>query len=84
MRSLRFLIAVGYFLLVLATAGFALGSSQWPYAPLSVLPAPPPVPTTTVVGTEAEGWFGQAAQTFEASGANVDCVETGQRRVVVV
>lgn len=72
MRSLRFLIAISYVVLVVATVGFALGSSRRPYAPLSVLPAPPPVTVTLVYGTETDAWFKQAAQAFEASGANVD------------
>lgn len=72
MRSLRFLIAIGYVALVLATAGLALGGSRRPYAPLSVLPAPPPVTITVAYGTETEAWLKQAAQAFGASGANVD------------
>jgi ABC-type sulfate transport system substrate-binding protein len=71
-RSIRLLIAVGYIALVTVTATLALLGGQRPYAPLSLLPPPPPVTLTVVYGTEKDAWLQQAAQAFMASGATAD------------
>lgn len=82
MRRLRPAIIVGYLLIVIATAGWAIAAGRRPYAPFSLLPQPQPITVTVVYSTELQSWLTQAAATFEANnairGAPIDIVLQGQ------
>lgn len=71
MRLVRTAIPIGYMVVVLGTALFALLTGSRPYAPFSVLPAPAAITLPVVYSTEQEAWLNAAVAAFEASGSSV-------------